>query len=104
MFQEQELVLDTEESRLILTGVSVTRLQEDIEGLKTEVLQLDNKMKCSIQQVIVIIWNVMFLITRQHPCINAMHRGIDCRWKYTLHFKLESQKELISAMNTTYQQ
>ncbi|KAI0225961.1 hypothetical protein LSAT2_023322, partial [Lamellibrachia satsuma] len=48
--QKQELVLNTEESRLILTGVSVTRIQEDIEGLKTEVLQLDNKMKCSIQQ------------------------------------------------------
>ncbi|KAI0234614.1 hypothetical protein LSAT2_015081 [Lamellibrachia satsuma] len=49
--QKQELVLNTEESRLILTGVSVTRIQKDIEGLKTEVLQLDNKMTCSIQQV-----------------------------------------------------
>ena len=46
----------------------------------------------------------MFLIAGRRACINAMHRGIDCRRKYNLHFKLERRKELVSAMNTAYQQ
>ena len=52
---------------------------------------------------IVVIQNVMYLITRWHPCINARHHGIDCRWKY-LYFKYEGRKELVSAKNTAFQQ
>ena len=42
--------------------------------------------------VIVVTWNIMFLVTRWRACINAMHHGIDCQQKHNLYFKLESQK------------
>ena len=48
--------------------------------------------------------NVMCLIVRRRPCINGMHRGIDCRRKYNSYFTLESQKQLVSAKYTAYQQ